>query len=250
MNGVSLELSKIILRCLEKDPAKRYQNVGELADALSPFAPKAQRNTAERISRVLGTPMAAFPTMLASHPPARPVVAAAATNASWGAGGTTGNERRSPRGRRATSLEFLVAVGVIATLASAGLLVLRRPVAPPPVGLVAPANPAVAQGALAVSPSAIASPPVAPSETAPAPSATPSAAASSPAAAKSTTDRHHHEEEQPRGARARRSEACVPRGSLGAAYRAAADPRAGPHGKEEPAGNRPEVISIPVRLRG
>ena len=186
VNAVNPELSKIILRCLEKDPAKRYQNVGELADALSPFAPKAQRNTAERISRVLGTPMTAFPTMLASNPPARPVVAAAATNASWGAGGTTGSETEVAEKPKGNITKILVAVGVVATLASAGLLVLRRPVAPPPVGLVAPADPAVTGGALAVSPGAIAPPPAAPSETPPAPSAAPSA--SSLAAAKSTTD--------------------------------------------------------------
>ena len=53
------DLDKIILRCLEKDPENRYANVGELADALSPFAPMGEYTrlggSRFRIPR-LGTP--------------------------------------------------------------------------------------------------------------------------------------------------------------------------------------------------
>jgi serine/threonine-protein kinase len=42
------ELVGVIEKCLEKDPAKRYQSVAELALALMPLAPKRARINAER----------------------------------------------------------------------------------------------------------------------------------------------------------------------------------------------------------
>jgi serine/threonine-protein kinase len=45
-------LELVVARCLEKDPARRYQNVGELAAALEPLGPKNARVSVER---VLGT---------------------------------------------------------------------------------------------------------------------------------------------------------------------------------------------------
>jgi serine/threonine-protein kinase len=52
-----LELEAVILRCLERDPTDRYQNVSALADALSPFAPPSARIHAERARGViLGAP--------------------------------------------------------------------------------------------------------------------------------------------------------------------------------------------------
>jgi serine/threonine-protein kinase len=180
VNGINPELSQAILRCIEKDPAKRYQNVGELAAALSPFAPKAQRNTAERVSRVLGTPIGAFPTMLASQPPQRPT-AVAATNASWGAGGTTGNDTEVTQKPKGAGVKIaVVAVGLVAALAGASIVVLRRPAAPPvAAGLVAaPTDTSIMPSAIPSAPSASAIP-SAPSAVAvpAAPSAPPSALA-------------------------------------------------------------------------
>jgi serine/threonine-protein kinase len=48
-----LELEAIIFRCLEKDPARRFHDVGELAIALYPFAPRRARISAERCCYVL-----------------------------------------------------------------------------------------------------------------------------------------------------------------------------------------------------
>ncbi|MGC4087115.1 MAG: serine/threonine-protein kinase [Polyangiaceae bacterium] len=42
-----------IMRCLERDPDRRFQNVGELADSLTPIAPPSSRIHAERARRVL-----------------------------------------------------------------------------------------------------------------------------------------------------------------------------------------------------
>jgi serine/threonine-protein kinase len=47
-------LEAVILRCLEKGPENRYQNVAALVSALEPFAPPGAAASVERISRVLG----------------------------------------------------------------------------------------------------------------------------------------------------------------------------------------------------
>ena len=47
------QFAQIVYRCLEKDPARRYNNVAELAMALAPFAPPFAHNTALRTARML-----------------------------------------------------------------------------------------------------------------------------------------------------------------------------------------------------
>jgi serine/threonine protein kinase len=63
-------LQLVIDRCLEKDPARRYQNVAELAMALLPFAPSRARAYAQRASSILGTKSdSIFPApMPSAHP--------------------------------------------------------------------------------------------------------------------------------------------------------------------------------------
>ncbi len=48
------QLEAIILRCLEKDAARRFSSVGEFAVALAHFASPAGRLSAERIGRITG----------------------------------------------------------------------------------------------------------------------------------------------------------------------------------------------------
>jgi serine/threonine protein kinase len=51
--SVPPELEAIVLRCLEKDPAKRFRNVGELAGALAPLGPPNATSRAGRIAEIV-----------------------------------------------------------------------------------------------------------------------------------------------------------------------------------------------------
>jgi serine/threonine-protein kinase len=185
--SVKPELWAVIQRCLEKDPAKRFQNVGELAEAIAPFAPKAQRSSVERVSRVLGTGIKLNPGLLASDPPATSQGAAAVsdalnkapavamTNASWGK--TDGGlEPTAPAGK-GKAIGALLAVGGIAIASAAGFVVLRRP-APPPQAA------SLVQSAVTPEPAQLAATVAAPNvvapTAAPAASAAPVASASEP----------------------------------------------------------------------
>jgi serine/threonine-protein kinase len=47
-------LEAVLLRCLEKDPARRYASVGELALALAEFAPTRAQPSVERVATITG----------------------------------------------------------------------------------------------------------------------------------------------------------------------------------------------------
>jgi serine/threonine-protein kinase len=51
---VSPALEAVIFKCLEKDRERRYRNVGELATALLPMAPKRAKASVDRISGIVG----------------------------------------------------------------------------------------------------------------------------------------------------------------------------------------------------
>lgn len=51
---ISPDLEHVIFRCLEKDRNRRYQNVGELATALGPFASEESRRLVRRIVATVG----------------------------------------------------------------------------------------------------------------------------------------------------------------------------------------------------
>lgn len=73
-------LASVVYRCLQKEPADRFQNVVDLAQALVPYAPgRNAQLTVERLSRVMG--VTANVVQSASNPP--PMSPLGATNTSW-----------------------------------------------------------------------------------------------------------------------------------------------------------------------
>jgi len=61
-------LAEVVYRCLEKDPARRFQNVAELAHVLAPYAQATAQAvvSVERMNRVLGTDPSHLSTLTSS----------------------------------------------------------------------------------------------------------------------------------------------------------------------------------------
>jgi serine/threonine-protein kinase len=75
------QLQNVVLRCLEKDRARRFQSVSELAQALAPFGSRATSRSVERISRILG---ANGPVYEAPESVPRVAQASGGTQSNWG----------------------------------------------------------------------------------------------------------------------------------------------------------------------
>jgi hypothetical protein len=187
------ELAAVLSKVLQKDRTQRYQNVGELAAALAPFAPRRTRHTLERVIKLSGGVEAPAPH---SERPGRSVQApvAARTASAWS---ETGGEQPAKSSRAG----LLIGIAAVAALVAGGgvLLLLRQPSTPPEAAASAaptPPPPAVAAiqapaPALAVDPpqpAAAAGSVAPPAALAPAPAAPTQAskvvAAAKPAAAK------------------------------------------------------------------
>jgi serine/threonine-protein kinase len=167
--GAPEGLAAVILRCLEKDPARRYQDIGELALALAPFASEASRISIDRIGRVVRGGLVAGDAV--ALPPA-PAAERATTTRGWDTP-RPATKRRAP----------IVAIAAAAVLVAAAFFALRpgtsaRPnvaatitttdaPAPAPTALVIVQPSAIAMP----SPSALASSPLEKASHAPLPSA-------------------------------------------------------------------------------
>src|SRR5450755_2514558 len=72
-SDVPLGLAAVVVKCLEKEPERRFQNVAEVALALAPFAPPAAHGLIERVAGILGSPgpseSAALPHLVSSSAP-------------------------------------------------------------------------------------------------------------------------------------------------------------------------------------
>ena len=149
------ELCLAVLRCLEKGPDLRFQNVGELARAFEPFGLARDRGTAERSLDVLGTgkrpprtkietPITAETVLPATPLPALPAAEVSASTevpsvarvepvppaAAWG----TTQAQAPPKSRKPL---LAIAAGAVAIAAIAGIAASRKTEAPGATGMVA-----------------------------------------------------------------------------------------------------------------
>jgi serine/threonine-protein kinase len=140
--GVPVGLQAVIDRCLQKDPARRFANVAELARALMPFGPSRSEDSVERIEHVLGVARGPGPFAVSSAPPPGPT-------ASTFSSATSQPRTTSGRGRRVLVSGLLA--GIAVTGFSVGALLVVRA-----------SKHAEALGETATAPEAAATPPAAP----------------------------------------------------------------------------------------
>jgi eukaryotic-like serine/threonine-protein kinase len=159
--GAPLALEAVILKCLEKDPRKRFATIGELAVALAEFGPRRSRLSVERISGVLreaGLSSSVLESPQSSEPTAR---TEAGTAASWGQTAPSASG-----GKRALfALGALLSVAAIA-FGAYGVRRLGVKTSASAESSAAPSGPApIAQGATsAAAPSAVVQPVTSPAE--------------------------------------------------------------------------------------
>ena len=102
-------IEAIILRCLEKDPAKRFQNVADFARALEPFVVSHDRSAADRILAVASS--GSFPQSTASS---QNIVVGHGNNSTSVGWGQTELQKTGGRGKWivAGTVAALVVVGI------------------------------------------------------------------------------------------------------------------------------------------
>ena len=108
-------LEAVLARCLEKEPARRYANIAELAGALLPFASRLGKNSVERISRVMSAA-----GISSSHVVVQPLPPGAPSGGTQSGWGNTAQTKKS-RGHWL----LLAATVLVAGGAGAALLITR-----------------------------------------------------------------------------------------------------------------------------
>jgi hypothetical protein len=172
------DLEAIVLRCLEKDPARRFPDVASLADALSRVTPRdSSKASAVRVARIAA---AVAPTILSEPPhPAQPFTpggqAAPGPTRTASAWGETRSEEK--RGRKIAGM--VAVVGIVAGAAVFGVLRWHAwPVASAPPGVPTVQAAAMQAPAATTAPETPATAPAPSASTAPAATASAVAAAS------------------------------------------------------------------------
>jgi serine/threonine-protein kinase len=170
-------LAAVLVQVLQKDRTQRYRNVGELAAALSPFAPARSRYTLDRIIKMTGQHAAPVPAPVSGDATVSLAGASvgARTASAWA---DTHGQAPAPKPKRIGL--FVALGGIVLTAGILGTVLGQRsatPTAEPSAPSAAPvaAAPSVpipapvvlatepAKPALEVSPSAVASTPPVPS---------------------------------------------------------------------------------------
>jgi len=107
------DMEAVVLRCLEKDPARRFQNLGELAAALREFGTPAGRASAHRIMGIFQSGATMYGRTSGQMPESGPA---------WGS--TDPTWRPGPRKRRSLVRTLGIAVGSTAIVACGAITAL------------------------------------------------------------------------------------------------------------------------------
>ena len=106
-------LNTVVLKCLEKNPANRFENVAELAAALEPYSEMA-RGASERIHSTLHLP---------SRPPMVSIPAVgSSSNPKIGTGGTAWGTTQAVAAARKKRMPFIAGGAALAVLTVVGVL--------------------------------------------------------------------------------------------------------------------------------
>jgi serine/threonine-protein kinase len=110
---------EVIERCLQKDPAQRYENAAELAAALEPMAPPASRVIVERARMAMASTKGTTPDRLASRNP-EAFAQTAPTPAAWGSG--RGESPATPKAKK-RSPALWIGLGAVGAAALAAVVI-------------------------------------------------------------------------------------------------------------------------------
>jgi len=106
-------LNTVVLKCLEKNPAQRFDNVAELAAALEPYSEMA-RGASERIHSTLHLP---------SRPPMVSIPAVgSSSNPKIGTGGTAWGTTQAVAAARKKRMPFIAGGAAVVVLSGVGVL--------------------------------------------------------------------------------------------------------------------------------
>ena len=117
------DLAVVIAKCLEKEPASRFQSIAELAAGLEAFAPPDTRDLALRIARMAGGSKV---PLLSSQSSAKRIAVSGATSVNWSA-----KTELASTGKKGTMLFAIAFTAIVGSLAVVIALVLAlRPGTP------------------------------------------------------------------------------------------------------------------------